>query len=298
MLARRLRFLLAGELSVWVVASLAAGASSAAAAALAFAAPAAVRAAFILLTFWWSFLRRSPRAPQARIGPGATLRMIAGETAAFLALYLVLQPFERALMGADRLARCPARRPPVVAVHGYLCNRGSWWWLRRRLERAGFCVASLNLEPPFGSIDEDVEQLHRRIEQVCAESGAAQVAILGHSMGGLVARGYLARHGGARVACVITLGSPHHGSELAAAGLGRNAAQMHPGSAWLAATDALPLPRGIAVSAIYSAHDNFVVPQAAQRLDGAENITLSGLGHLQLLFSGEVAARVIERLLR
>ena len=298
MLAKWLRRVLAVEFAFWFAAALAAGCGPAQAAALALGALLGLRAALILATFCWAWLARSPRPPEAAIGPAATVRMIAGEIGAFLVLYLVFQPFERAVMGAQPLARLPPGAVPVLAVHGYLCNSGSWWWLRRRLERAGHCVASVDLEPLFGSIDGGVERLRGRIEEVCAQTGAERVAILAHSMGGLVARGVLARHGASRVACLITLGSPHHGSLLAAAGLGRNAAEMRPGSAWLAATDALPLPAGLAASAIYSLHDNFVVPQAAQRFAGAENVALKGIGHLQLLFSGKVAALVLERLAR
>jgi pimeloyl-ACP methyl ester carboxylesterase len=37
-------------------------------------------------------------------------------------------------------------------------------------------------------------------------------------MGGLVARAYLARHGAGRVAKLVTMGSPHHGTSLARLG--------------------------------------------------------------------------------
>lgn len=57
--------------------------------------------------------------------------------------------------------------------------------------------------------------------------------LVGHSMGGLVARAYLRRYGELRVARLITLGTPHRGSLLAHLGIGRNARQMEPGSVWL-----------------------------------------------------------------
>lgn len=298
MLARILRIALCAELAAyvllgWLFVRLA-FASGAIAVLVAASIALGARAAFIVATFVWAWVRRSPRAPGERIGPFAAARLVGGEIGAFLVLYLFAQPFERLVMGPDRLF--PTRTPPVLLVHGYFCNRGSWWRLRARLERAGYCVASVNLEPLFGSIDGGVERLRTRIEQVCERTGAQRVVILGHSMGGLVARGYLARHTAARVACLITLGSPHRGSELAAAGPGRNARQMRPGSAWLAAMASWPLPQGLPVTAIYSAHDNFVVPQAAQRLEGAENVVLKGVGHLQLLFSREVGDQVLERL--
>ena len=71
--------------------------------------------------------------------------------------------------------------------------------------------------------------------------------IVAHSMGGLVARAYLRRHGGAQVARVITLGTPHHGTALANLAPGSNARQMsRPGgqpNAWLAQLAASETPQ-------------------------------------------------------
>jgi triacylglycerol esterase/lipase EstA (alpha/beta hydrolase family) len=47
----------------------------------------------------------------------------------------------------------------------------------------------------FNDIDGYVEPLSRRIDEVCAAAGAEQVILVGHSMGGLVSRAYLRRHG-------------------------------------------------------------------------------------------------------
>ncbi|MDA0191464.1 MAG: lipase, partial [Proteobacteria bacterium] len=68
----------------------------------------------------------------------ATARMVLAEYAAFVACFVVILPFERMWMGCDRLA--PGDRPPLLLVHGYGCSRGVWWWLRRRLEAAGWSV--------------------------------------------------------------------------------------------------------------------------------------------------------------
>ena len=112
--------------------------------------------------------------------------------------------------------------------------------------------------------------------------------IVAHSMGGLVARAYLRRHGGSKVARLITLGTGHHGSVLACLGIGRNARQMEPGSPWLEslARETLPVP----TTSIYSRHDNFVMPQASAVLSGARIIALVGVGHLSMGCSPAVLA--------
>jgi len=114
-----------------------------------------------------------------------------------------------------------------------------------------------------------------------------EIALLGHSMGGLVARAYLQSHGEVRVARLVTLGTPHQGSELARIGFGANARQMRPHSAWLQALGR-PQP-ALAALAIYSPQDNFVMPPSLLELAGAENRTIDGLGHLAMLYSPRLA---------
>ena len=107
-----------------------------------------------------------PRSGTLHVGCG-----MIGDWLAFLALFVLIQPFERWWMGSDAVGRVRDRRPVVLLVHGYACNRGLWWWLRRRLRARGFAVTTINLEPPLADIDCFAEQLHARIEAVLAEAG-------------------------------------------------------------------------------------------------------------------------------
>jgi len=250
------------------------------------------RAFIIGVTFSFARAYAVPPPEGRRIGAGQGLVMFLRELSAFFLLFTVIMPFERFFMGDDRLGRSEGGRLPVLLIHGYQCNRGFWLWLRSRLSRAGWQVATISLDPVFNDIDGYVEQVSRRIEDVCAASGAAQAILVGHSMGGLVSRAYLRRHGAARVAKLITLGSPHRGSMLAKLGLGENGRQMVPGSAWLAglnAPGAVPLPETVS---IYSCQDNYVMPQDSSILEGAKIVPVAGIGHLEMAFSPE-----IERLL-
>ncbi|MBK6630490.1 MAG: alpha/beta fold hydrolase [Betaproteobacteria bacterium] len=244
------------------------------------------------VTFAFSRAYAVPPPTTFRIGTGRAIVMFVREVAAFFALFTVIMPFDRLFMGPDRLVRSEGGRAPLLLIHGYQCNRGFWIELRNRLTRAGWQVATISLDPVFNDIDGYVEQVSRRIEDVCAATGADKVMLVGHSMGGLVSRAYLRRQGNARVAKLITLGSPHRGSHLAKLGLGENGRQMVPGSAWLAALNApgaVPLPQTVS---IYSCHDNYVMPQDSSLLEGAKILPLAGLGHLEMAFSPE-----IERLL-
>ena len=296
MLARALCLSLLLEVALYVaVATLAFDAAPASAAVAALAGVLGLRAVLVATSYACAFAWHSP-APRLRAAPA--LRMVLAEYAAFVVSFVLIFPVERCWMGADRLPRvaggAAGRRLPVLLVHGYGCSRGAWWWLRRRLEAAGWTVATISLEPVYASIDDYVEPLARRIDAVLAQTGSDRLLLVGHSMGGLVARRYLQRCGSVRVARLVTLGTPHQGSQLAHLGAGENARQMRPHSDWLRAL-ANPAPL-LDTVVIYSPHDNFVMPQANLELPGATARAIDGLGHLAMLFSPRVAVALLAAL--
>lgn len=210
------------------------------------------------------------------------------EWANFFVLFTILQPFESFFMGKDVCARVAARATPVLLAHGYCCNRAIWWWMGRRLRAKGLVVATVNFEPTFGDIDAFAEQLRVRIDAVLAETGASRLTLATHSMGGLVARAYLRRYGDAKVAALVTLAAPHHGSQLAKLALGLDARQMEPDSAWLRELGAAKI--AIPVVSVWSATDEFVAPQDSARWPGARDHVLAGHDHMSMVFSDRAAA--------
>jgi len=225
-----------------------------------------------------------------RIGFIGWCRLVFGEWRGALLLYSLWQPLEPFINRRD--APASATGTPVLLVHGLLCNGNAWWWMRRALARRGVTRCyTLNLEPVFGDIDDYGPVLASRVEEICASSGYEKIILVGHSMGGLVARVYLHRLGGAaRVAAVVTIGTPHHGTVLAQPPVSENIRQMQLNSPWLGelnATESEPAP--VPVTSIYTAHDNLVSPQAGCRLAYAENIRIVGVGHVGMQFSEQVA---------
>ena len=300
MAARQFRWLLFGELLIYAVLGgwlvWRAGWTPPQATGLALASFFGVRLFLVALTFGIMLTDRSVVPPQLRIGPFGALRMVLEEYAAFIVLFAVVIPFESLLMGPDRLAHCAARPIPLLLIHGYQCNRGFWFWLRGKLEAAGWTVATHSMEPVWTEIDDYASGIDRRIDEVLAATGASQLILVAHSMGGLACRAYLRRHGRAKVARLITLGSVHHGTRLAHLGIGANARQMQIGNPWLkalGATDAAPLPPGSA--SIYSCHDNYVFPQeTGSTLEGAANIPIGGVSHIGMAFSPVVLDKLLE----
>jgi triacylglycerol esterase/lipase EstA (alpha/beta hydrolase family) len=257
-------------------------------------APLLYLAVFALFTAMWfalAWMHRAPRPPEARIGPLATLRMFIEEWLTLLGSGLRMG-FAWWFMREPT----PAAGVPVLLVHGVLCNAGVWLGMRCRLRGAGLGpVHTISLEPPLASIDDFAEQLSARIDEICAASAAPAVALVGHSMGGIVARAYLRAHGDSRVAKVITLGSPHAGSVHAGLFFGESVRQLRRGNAWLEALNREPLP-AVPIVSIWSWHDSMVAPQDSSRLPGAENIALSGIGHNALLRNARVRGLVIDAL--
>jgi triacylglycerol lipase len=256
------------------------------------------RLLFVLATFSF-MLKWSVAVPEKfRIGPLQALRMVIEEYAALVVLFTVIQPFEKFWLGPDRLGHCATRPRPLLLIHGYQCNRGFWIWMRSRLEAAGWTVGTHSMEPVWTEIDNYADGIERRIDEVLAVTGAPQVILICHSMGGLAARTYLRRHGKGKVARLITLGSVHHGTELARLGVGPNARQMRIGNPWLialGARDAVPLPQG-SVS-IFSYHDNYVFPpETSSRLEGATNVAIGGVSHLGMAFSQQVLGSLMKAL--
>jgi pimeloyl-ACP methyl ester carboxylesterase len=187
---------------------------------------------------------------------------------------------------------------PVLLLHGFGGNSGFWRPLAQRLRQAGISHATVDLEPVLGGIDDYADLIETQATLLCVATGATQLIVVGHSMGGLAARAWIRCHGSARVAKLITLGTPHFGSWLASYGTGRNAKQMVPPGAdpdaWLNRLAASETPALRArVLSLWSRHDNIVSPQNAAVLPGAENVALDLIGHVALGFDPVVLDRVV-----
>ncbi len=256
-------------------------------------------AAVVLLEFCtvaavYAVLRLYSAAAQP--GAARAWRCALAETLALFAAFAVIQPFERWWMGAEAVGPLAPGRIPILLVHGYLCNRGLWWWLRRRLRARRHVVATINLEPPLAGVDRLAAQLGERIQALLAETGAERVLLVTHSMGALVSRAYLRRHGAAHVAGLMTLAAPHHGTRIARLGLGRNAREMAPNSEWLRSLNADPPP--IPIANLWSLDDEIIDPPEASRLGDGREVVLKGVGHMAIVFSPTVLACVEAELMR
>ncbi len=188
----------------------------------------------------------------------------------------------------------PAACPPVLLVPGYSLSRNGFLVLAYALRRRGFpWVWAVNNRPLSAPAPLLAATLARRVEQLCAATGAPKVDIVAHSMGGLLAAYYVRHLGGQdRVRRIVTLGTPWKGSAGAVFAIGRQALDLMPGSEFLASLDRLPP----GVTSIWSPHDTIVMPPDSALHRDARMVEVPWTGHHALLLSGTVLREVVAAL--
>jgi triacylglycerol lipase len=206
---------------------------------------------------------------------------------------------ERSLLARDPETACT----PVILIHGYFHNRSAFLMMSRTLKRAGFQhIHGLNYNPLTQGVPELAAVLAAEVERVLKATGAEKCQIVGHSMGGLIARYYVSLLGGEdTVDTVITLGTPHRGTYSAYLGVGAGAADMRPGSAVMRDVQLASRPSDVRWISYYSDLDLLVTPAVSAKLVHpalqATNLKLRDTGHLSLLLSGEVLHGIVEHLI-
>lgn len=249
-----------------------------------------------LLVLWvWTAKLTLRSRPQGLSG-WVWWRAIAGETWAIYRLLVWAMPWARA-KARMLLAGAQNQQLPVLLIHGYCCNHGVWRDVAPRLQALGHSVLAINLEPFFCSIDDYAAEVENAVKQLRAQTGQQCVALVGHSMGGLVIRAWMRAYGDAQVAVAVTLGSPHQGTQITPHAKLANARQMVWANEWLQALQASESPQRRALLRLaLTEQDAIVFPQTAQTLPGVDAQVFSGIGHLQLCTDARVFAWVAAQL--
>jgi triacylglycerol lipase len=195
-----------------------------------------------------------------------------------------LSPVQRGLLIGD----VEAAGTPILLVHGMVDNRSIFTVLRRGLRRRGFGrIFSINYSPLTNDVRTASERLAAKVELLCAETGFERIHVIGHSMGGIIARYYVQRLGGdARVHTLVTMGTPHDGTLAAHLVPSRLARQLRPDSDIVRElrTDAAGCRTRFLV--LWSDLDQMIVPRRAARLEHpdlqARNVRIPAAGHMSL----------------
>jgi pimeloyl-ACP methyl ester carboxylesterase len=195
-----------------------------------------------------------------------------------------LPPLHRGLLIGD----VEAAGTPILLLHGLVDNRSIFTLLRRQLRRRGFGrIWTMNYQIWNSDVRTAAARLAETIDAICEQTGYERIHVIGHSMGGLIARYYVQRLGGdARVHTLVSLGTPHrgtHAARLVPHGICR---QLRPGSEVLQELDEPVASCQTRFLSFWSDIDALMSPKQTARLDhpdlSARNILVRGVGHLSL----------------
>ncbi len=221
-----------------------------------------------------------------------SLRLTISEMIRELVLTILIQPLLPLFYFVGRRL-AGGEGTPIVAVHGYMQNRVDFVGLAARLRRGGLGPVYGFNYPWYRSTHENAARLARFIDGVLTETKKARVALVCHSMGGLVALEYLLHHdGGQHVTKCVTIASPHAGIVYRGPLFGAAHRELRSGSELvLSLVGRAPVP----VLSIASSHDNIAHPPTISALveRGGVDHVVDGPGHLAILFDRRVSAEVV-----
>jgi pimeloyl-ACP methyl ester carboxylesterase len=198
-----------------------------------------------------------------------------------------------------RLIELPGDGPatitnPVILVPGYLSTGDGWAALVRSLHRDGVVhVFVLRYDTLAAGVPDAAGVLAEAARTAMTRTGRPGVHLVGHSLGGVVARYAVQRLGLDAVArSVLMVATPHHGTWMARFGPGPSAAALRPGSAILAALPPLASTPGVHWADVHGGADLVV---SARRVAGA--VSVPAYGHLGILHAPELGDAVLRHLL-
>jgi pimeloyl-ACP methyl ester carboxylesterase len=181
----------------------------------------------------------------------------------------------------------------VVMVHGFFATAGVWRPLKRAVaDSTGSHVASFSHAPGAG-VDRIARSLARLVDRIPAH---CRVHLVGHSLGGIVARYYVQELGGhTRVSQTISLGSPFGGTVHANPFpflVGRDLSHHSP---LLARLRARAHEHDVPHTSFVGDGDIMVVPAESAVFPRGDVVVLPNCGHNTLLFHRESIAQIVDR---
>jgi triacylglycerol lipase len=190
---------------------------------------------------------------------------------------------------------------PVALVHGYFHNRSGFDFLSTELRRRGFrWIHGMNYNPLGNTIPELAERFGRYVDDLRRVSGARNVHVVGHSLGGVIARWYVEELGGHRVVdTCVTIGTPHRGTYAAYLGPGAAARELRPGSGVMQRLETSLRRSRVKYVNLYSDLDLLIVPPSSALLPEQRNVhnhLVEDLGHTSLLLSDELVDQLCHHL--
>ncbi|MET9452352.1 esterase/lipase family protein [Streptomyces cinerochromogenes] len=179
-------------------------------------------------------------------------------------------------------------RTPVIFVHGFTGNAGNWAAAEALFRADGYSAGDL-FAYDYNWTQSNATSaagLAVYVRQVLATTGAHQVDIVNHSMGGLVSDWYVKKLGGQPyVRHLASIAGANHGTTAAGACLvNLSCVEMYPGSAFLTTLNSGDeTPGDTRYATWYSPCDGVILPYTSTRLAGAANNLVPCQTHLGFL---------------
>ncbi|MEV7405327.1 alpha/beta fold hydrolase [Streptomyces sp. NPDC091267] len=186
---------------------------------------------------------------------------------------------------------------PVVFVHGYTGNASNWVTAMSVFQLNGWSSSKLFAYEynSYGNNVTNAQGLASFVNNVKSRTGASKVAIVNHSMGGLVSQYYLKVLGGnTSVSHLASIAGANHGTTYAGACLiYTTCQQMYPGSSFISQiTAGDETPGDTKYATWYSACDGIILPYTSTRLNGATNNNVLCQTHIGYLADTVVLGQV------
>lgn len=187
---------------------------------------------------------------------------------------------------------------PILFVHGWNSSGSVWTTMIDRFKADGWTAAELNnwSYNTSQSNATTASEISAKVDQILADTGAAKVDIITHSMGGLSSRYYAKNLGGdAKVDEWVSLGGPNHGTDTAYWCFQTSCYEMRPGSAFLDALNADDeTPGAVNYGTWWSPCDDIINPDSSVALSGATNTQTACVSHSDLYEDATIYGQVRE----
>lgn len=204
-------------------------------------------------------------------------------------------------------ARAEAQAFPVLLVPGWGDDATNMAPLRDRLIEAGWPadqVVALSFVDPVGSNASHAHEIAEAVALLRERTGAPQIDLVAHSMGGLATRYFLTfledgaggPSGRVSVRRVVFLGTPHRGTVVAALSWGDGGREMLPGSPFLTDLNLHPaVPEGLEALAIRTPVDLRIIPASSGKLRGSrvQNMEICCPSHAGLVEDPRVFLQLV-----
>ena len=103
----------------------------------------------------------------------------------------------------------------VILVHGFNKDQSDMFTLKKHLTEIGYHCLTVNLPTRFGSLNDCTNVMQSQLEELLIRAEYQKIHFVGHSMGGLIIRNFLARNNIPCIGRCVFIACPNKGSSLA-----------------------------------------------------------------------------------